>query len=104
MEELIPPIDPDAHDELHKKISHVPVFTPNLAAKTLKIYRSHRRTADYMIAIDNLLRSVDTALEDGRFDRFERVIGELGMEAIQAQKPYLELTPRPKRIDLKPST
>lgn len=100
-EQLLVPLDPDAHDEVHRAVSHVPAISANMAAKTLKSFNGYRRTDDPIRAAENFQRAVENAMKDRRMDNIERLVGELAIYAIDLQKPFLQHPSSAEIIDLK---
>ena len=87
MNSLIVPIDRLSHNEIHKECPSVPVLGHYAVLRTLRDYLPGN---DAMESIDNLLFSMEDAIDHPRMHPLERTLGELTMQAIELQRPFIQ--------------
>lgn len=93
---LIPLIDREVHNELHRACPAVPLLGFHALRR---IARDFEQDFDTIGTVDNLLLSMEKANTDPRNHAIERSLGELAIEAIDLQRPFLiEGMPRTKRV------
>lgn len=83
---LIITMDRGVHMELHRKCPSVPVLG---RFALYRAARDFRPTDDKLESVDNLLFAIDKANKSPKSHSLERSLGELTMQAIEMQKPYL---------------
>lgn len=84
---LIVPMYSDEHDALHKEVTMVPVPNYRLGQAILSIYRDN--PDDHIRSIENLIRAADQAIGHPRMKPIERALGELFIEAVELQLPFI---------------
>lgn len=83
---LIPLIDRDVHDEVHR----IAPAVPPLGIYALKmINRLYVPEPSTIRSIDNLLMAIDTAANHHRAHRIERIMADCAIEAIEIQRAIL---------------
>ena len=98
---LIPRIDVDAHAELHENVSIVPPLPNEIGSRTLRLM-SLCQSRTNLQAIDNYMLSVEDAADHPRATDLDRKLGELVVESVYQQIPYIEKGQKTAFIDLKP--
>jgi len=88
--ELIPPIDQEAHVELHKDIQTVPAPGRYLGQRALASYAGRRRHGDNPFdAIDNVSRAFEVACQHPRANELDIQYAELIIASVRSQLPYI---------------
>lgn len=102
---LIALIDPDSHRALHQAIATVPVLDHYMAERVNRDFMPVR--GDHLRTMDELCFSIDSATRHPKAGVIERGIGQLVIEAVQLQKPFVaeglftpELTVMPQSHDV----
>lgn len=84
---LIPELDYDAHNALHRECS----FVPTLGFYTLRhVIREFEEGRNTMQSMDRLMRSIEDAARHPRATEIEQAIAELAVHAIDIQRPYID--------------
>lgn len=84
--ELIPKIDRDVHDELHRIAPPVPLLGYYALMSVQSLYEP---TGDTLGSLDNLMAAIDDAGKHRKAHRVERGMAELAVEALSIQKAIL---------------
>lgn len=85
---LIPPLEDDAHVELHKQVGIVAIPSYLLAVDILKNFEPH--PGNYLKTIDRLVMAIERSVYNPKMDEIEQAIGNLMMRAIYQQRPFIE--------------
>lgn len=83
---LIPLIDQDVHDEIHRIAPAVPALGIYALKMINRLYVPEPST---IRSIDNLLTAIDTAGNHPRAHRIERIMADCAIEAIEIQRAIL---------------
>lgn len=84
---LIPYLDRDVHEELHRECPPV----PNLDYFCLQSMRKHfRQGRDTLGTMDNLMKAIEKGVDNNRFHELQIAMAMLSIEAIELQKPYIK--------------
>lgn len=86
---LIVRIGQDAHAELHKVISVVPLLDHNAAVRVRNLMRGSDATKPLDIA-DDFMSAVQEAGRNPKANALDRALGELVIWAVEAQREYIE--------------
>lgn len=86
---LIVRIGQDAHAELHKAISVVPLLDHNAAVRVRNLMRKSNATKPLDIA-DDFMSAVQEAGRNPKANRLDRALGELVIMAVEGQREYIE--------------
>lgn len=84
---LVPNLDRDAHEELHANCSSVPPLGYHTLIRVAKNWYPQR---DTLRSMDELMYAIDKASEHPLIRPIERDVAQLAIQAIDAQKPYIE--------------
>lgn len=84
---LIPPIDVEAHNELHANVSFVPTIGYYAAVRVLAEYNDSQ---DYLQNVDNLLFALDRAANAKKAKTIERDLCRLAIKAVDMQRPFIK--------------
>lgn len=83
---LIPTIDREVHEELHRECPPVPL----LGAHALRgVLNRFTPTNDVLRDMDGLMSAIEQSTRDYRFHPIERELAGLAIEAIDLQRPYI---------------
>lgn len=85
--ELVPTIDRDVHDEIHRIAPAVPLLGYYALSRVNGIYRPVR--GDTIASLDNLLLAIEDAGKHPKAHRVERGIAGLAIEALETQRAIL---------------
>lgn len=83
---LVPTIDRELHNEIHRECPPVPLLGYHALRSTLELWTPRR---DTLQSIDNLLFAISETNRHPRAHPIERELGMLAMEAIELQKPFI---------------
>ena len=83
---LIPRIAEEQHVALHSLISAVPVADYHMVRR---VARDYTPSDDPMQAIDNLIKSYDTATRHPRARIIEKEVGKIIIAAYEMQRPFI---------------
>lgn len=83
---LIVPMEREVHNELHRNVRLVPTLGYyGIMAVQKEFYRG--RT--HLDTVDNLMFSVEKAMNNERLSKVERGLASLALDAIEAQRPFI---------------
>jgi hypothetical protein len=85
---LIPPIDVETHQELHKAVAVVPALDFYTAARVRRDFEAE--PGQFMQNMDLLQLAIEDALKHPRSSGLQRDLGALTIQAIELQKPFIE--------------
>jgi hypothetical protein len=85
---LIPPITRDAHQELHKAVAIVPALDWNTLARVRRDFES--TPGDFIRSIGDFCISLEESLRHPRETELQRALGELTIQALEEQIPFIE--------------
>jgi hypothetical protein len=84
---LIPRLDPEVHNRLHRNSSPIPV----LGYHALQIVQREFEPTEFVLeTVDALEYAIEQAGKHPRAYRVERGVARLAIEAIEMQRPFLE--------------
>lgn len=83
---LIATIETDLHKEIHDNCPPIPLLGHYALMRTAHLFVPGHNTTE---SIDNLCFAIEGAGEHKKASPFERKLGDLAIEALQYQKPYL---------------
>lgn len=83
---LIQNIDVDTHKEIHDNCPPIPLLGHYALMRTAHLFIPGRDTLE---SIDNLSFAIEEAGKHPKTHPIEREVGQLAIEALQLQKPYL---------------
>lgn len=83
---LVPLIDRDVHDEIHRIAPAVPALGIYALKMINRLYVPEPSTIK---SIDNLLMAIDTAANHRRAHRIERIMADCAIDAIEIQRAIL---------------
>lgn len=86
---LIVRIGQDAHAELHKAISVVPLLDHNAAVRVRNLMRKSNATEPLDIA-DDFMLAVEEAIKNPKANELDRALGELVVKAVKGQFEYIK--------------
>ncbi len=92
---LIPLLDRDVHNELHRACPPVPVLGYYALERT---FREFECGSTYLQTADNLLSAMQEASLNPRAHRIERDLCRLAIQAVDLQRPYIQTADRPRRL------
>jgi len=84
---LIHSLDQDEHRALHAACPAIPLLGYHALNRTAKLFIPGSTTVQ---SIDNLSFAIDKAHKDRHTHHIERAVGELAIEALQLQKPFIQ--------------
>lgn len=84
---LIPPLDVDAHDELHRSVQYVPTLGKHMMALVKRDYIPLK--GDYIGSLEELMFTLDEVSRDHRVTELEAAVGQLTIQALEQQLPYI---------------
>ncbi len=84
---LIPRIDRDSHDALHRHVTTVPLIDHHLASRAL---RNFTGGSTPLRSMDNLLFALETGMAHPQTRSLDKQLGALTIHAIELQKPYID--------------
>ena len=87
--QLIVPLQPELHKELHDNVSYVPSLNYYLARHTLRVFTDFEPTDDSIEAINNLQFSIREAAMHPRADYIEKEVARLAIHSLTLQKPFI---------------
>ena len=79
-------MDRSDHNEIHDNCPAIPVPSYHVLAKVAGIFIP---TRDTLQTVDNLMFAVDEALKHPKCREIERGLGQLTIQALEEQRPYL---------------
>lgn len=79
----------DAHLELHKEISVVPLLDYHAATRVRRIMRDSDATRPLEVA-DDFMLAVQEAGKNPKANRLDRALGDLVISAVEGQRIYIE--------------
>ena len=85
---LIPPITRDAHQELHKAVEIVPTSDWHTLARVRREFEPV--PGDFIKSIGNFCLALDESIHRPRASQLITDIGELTIQAIEMQIPFIE--------------
>lgn len=85
---LIVPLRLDAHQELHKNVSMVPLLDWRTAYKVRRDFEAE--PGQYVQNLGALCLNIEEQLRHPRTSDLERACGELTVQAIQEQIPFIQ--------------
>lgn len=83
---LIPLVDRQVHDEVHRIAPAVPLLSYYVLVRTLRLYEPQETT---IASIDNLMGAIDVAAQHRRAHHVERGVADLAIEALSVQRAIL---------------
>lgn len=83
---LIKRIDVDTHRDIHDECPPIPLLGHLALMRVAHLYIPGRNVSE---SIDNLSFAIEEAGEHKKAKPFERKLGNLAIEALQMQKPFL---------------
>lgn len=83
---LIPRLDREVHEELHRACPAVPILGYYALFRTL---RSFEESDDTLESVDSLMFAIEAAGNSPKAHPIERSIGELAVQAIDLQRPFI---------------
>jgi len=84
---LIPPLDRDVHEALHRDCPIVPAMGYHAIVRTVGTFRAV--PGDYLGTMDNLFQSIEQACNHPAVKSIEYDLGGLVIGAIEMQKPFI---------------
>lgn len=84
---LIAPIDREVHDELHRECPPVPLLGYHALLRVANDFRP--RPGDHLGSMDELIMSIDRAIQHPKTKPIEAELGMLTMRAVELQKPFI---------------
>jgi hypothetical protein len=82
-----PPIEDEPHIQLHRDIATVPLLDQYTAQRVHSLFVPVE--GDYIGTLYSLVRTIDVALRHHRTTELERGVGQLTMQALEMQVPYI---------------
>lgn len=92
---LIAKIDTETHKEIHDNCPPIPLLGHLALMRVAHLYLPGR---DVPESIDNLSFAIEEAGEHRKAKPFERKLGDLAIEALQMQKPFLTDYPQLRAV------
>jgi hypothetical protein len=86
---LIVRLSYDAHEELHKDITIVPLLD-HYTARFVREAMTRSRASKPLDIADDFMLALDTHRRNPRTNYRDRALGELVIEAVESQRPYIE--------------
>lgn len=86
---LIPPLDRDVHEDLHRAVPAVPLLGYHALVRTANDFTPH--PGDYLRSMDEFIKSVDRAIHHRLTKPLEAELGMLTMRAVELQKPFIKM-------------
>ena len=83
---LVPVLDRETHNEIHRHCPPVPLLGYHALRRVRALWVPHKDTIE---SVDSLLWAIDETNRHPRAHPIERSLGELAMQAIELQKPYI---------------
>lgn len=83
---LKPRMEREVHNELHR---HCPPVPPLGYYALFRVRRDFEVGSDVFSTMDNLLGAIETANKSPKSHAIERSLGELTMQAIDLQRPFI---------------
>jgi len=84
---LIPRIDRDVHNEIHRVCPPVPILGFHALRRTI---REFQPTPELFSSMDNLMFAMEAAARDPRSHKIESDLAMLAVQAIDLQRPILK--------------
>lgn len=84
--QLIPLIDRDVHDEIHRLAPTVPLLSYHVMKNTVARFEPQPTTVETM---DDLMLCIDRAARHPRAHRIERALAHIAIEALEIQRTVL---------------
>lgn len=84
--ELVPRMDRDAHEELHRIAPEVPLLGYHALAA---VHRTYEPGDGTMNSLDNLMGAIEKSARHRRSHRVERLVAEAALEALDIQRAIL---------------
>ena len=84
---LIPHLHRTIHNEIHRECSPLPLLGFYALQRTLKHFEP---TDETLSSMDNLAFAIEMSSRNPKAFPIERELGELAIEALLAQRPYIE--------------
>lgn len=84
--ELVPRLDRDAHEELHRVAPEVPLLGHHALAA---VHRLYEPGDDTMGSLDNLMGAIEKSAHHRKAHRVERLVAEAALEALDIQRAIL---------------
>lgn len=82
-----PPLEDQPHIQLHRDIATVPLLDQYTAQRVHSMFVPVE--GDYIGTLYSLVRTIDEALKHHRVTELERGVGQLTMQALEMQVPYI---------------
>lgn len=83
---LIPRIDRDTHEALHRACPPVPLLGYHALLRTIRLWTPHE---DTIRSMDNLMFAIEEASWHPKSHPIESALAELAIQAIDLQKPFV---------------
>lgn len=84
---LIIPIDREAHNELHRSVSQVPVLG---YYGILAVQREFYRGRTHLETVDNLLFALDKSSENEKLSDMDKALASLALQAVETQRQFIQ--------------
>lgn len=84
---LIPPLERDAHDELHRNVQYVPPLGRHLMALIKRDFLPIKD--DYTGSIESLMFEIEDKTKDRRVSELEAGVALLAVHALELQLPFI---------------
>lgn len=84
---LVPRIDRELHNEIHRNCPPIPLLGYHALVRTLKAFEP---TTDTLDTMGRLQAAIELSGKHPKSHRIERELGDLAVQAIDLQKPYLK--------------
>lgn len=85
--QLVPLIDREVHEEIHRECPVVPLLGYHALNRVNGVFRPVK--FDTLKTIDNLLLSIDYAVDHPKAHPLERQLGQLVIATIETQRPFI---------------
>ena len=83
---LVPKIDRELHDEIHRNCPPVPLLGFYALKRTLREFQPH---PDTLISMDNLMFAIEIAGGNPKAHNIEKELASLAVQAIDLQRAFL---------------
>lgn len=85
---LIMPLDEQTHRELHREIPTIPLLSPQMGMLVLREFEPVQ--GNYVASMYALMGTIGEAIKHPRAKPIEKAIGELTIDALELQIPYMQ--------------
>jgi len=85
---LLPALDSDVHNDLHREVAAVPTPPFNMARFILKEFVPIKD--DYVATVHSLMGTIEEAIHHPRVRTIEYQLGDLIIHSLEAQLPYIK--------------